>query len=165
MFHPLSPPCLTATQPPSTHLLPSDKHDQAALDHIASLPPTEWSSLMLTPPESPPSRSRNSPAIDCSDGLLSRLMDINWPTALPVAQVLLTLLNGSRETREGRGKVLVGATRRVLNESLEWDWVYYCLRHLVIGIVDREWAREAFEGGLRDLGKGVGEWGIGDVVW
>jgi hypothetical protein len=90
--------------PAQKTLLPKDKCDDEAVDHLNTLSSTEIQLLI--------------------PNLLTWLQDINWPIAMPIAKILL-----KQETQ----KLVVEPVREILRGNDE-VWKYWVLGHLVMGM-------------------------------
>lgn len=148
--------------PPNANLLPDTRTDEDAVEHLKTLDPQEWTSLILI------TDAASTRAHDC---LLIWLQDINWPIAMPIAKLLLTLVNGSTETRDTHGTVLMDALKWLFEQCPEddWDWVFWVLAHVVLEIADKVWMREVLGKSLRDLRERVPadvdtDWGFRDLL-
>jgi hypothetical protein len=122
--------------PDHSNLIPQDRSDFDTLDRLISLGPSVWAPL--TPPQA------------SGGGLLCWLADINWPIALPISKLLVSLANDAR-TREQYGHYLVDSVNELFMTSDDWDWVYWVLVHVVCKIEDEAWRRREFGEGLRAL--------------
>lgn len=147
----------SAVEPHNANLLPTSKHDAAAIAYLETLPPSEWSHLVLYNSSTP--APPHAPQVDRSSGLLTWLQDTNWPIATPVSRLLLSLLNNSsliddgtdRGARDSHAMILVEAVQRIFRESEDWEWCFHVLLCIVMEIEDKAWMKSMFTVVLREF--------------